>query len=95
MSGGQSEVGLRDGDEPRLDVHPYPVAAGPDADPDWYHSVHGNPMRFDGAFTIRPDVEWHDAMPATTKTLVTLLTQPFLSMHRLGVGFTRYQGTSE
>lgn len=60
---------------------------GADADPDWYHSVSGNPMRFNGELRIAPDEEWRTSMPRRAKALTTILTAPFLAAHRLRIGF--------
>src|SRR5581483_3509109 len=58
-----------------------------DADPDWYHSIYGHPMRFEGGFSIRADVEWRRTMGTRDKWIVTAATAPLLALHRLGVGF--------
>ena len=43
------------------------------------HAFAGNPVRFDTRnVTVRPDVEWCDAMARTHKLSVTLITMPLL-----------------
>jgi len=58
-----------------------------DADPRWYHSAQGNPVRFEKHFSIRADEEWRSAMSARNKLVVSALTAPFLALHRFGIGF--------
>jgi hypothetical protein len=58
-----------------------------DADPAWYHSLQGNPMRFDDRLSFRPDYEWRKAMPARSKVTVGALTLPFLALHASRIGF--------
>jgi hypothetical protein len=58
-----------------------------DADPAWYHSFQGNPMRFEQGLRLRPDVEWREKLPTRSKLLVTTLTAPFLALHALRIGF--------
>jgi hypothetical protein len=60
---------------------------GDDADPRFYHSVQGNPMRFDKPFRIRVDDEWRTTMRWPDKAIVTALTAPFLTVHHLRAGF--------
>jgi hypothetical protein len=51
------------------------------------HTVSGNPVRFNKKqVIIRPDNEWHDALPRRTKFLVTMLTWPMLMKYR----YSRY-----
>ena len=42
------------------------------------HTVGGNPVRFRGEVTIRPDEEWQEALGAGDRRLVTALTWPLL-----------------
>lgn len=59
-----------------------------DADPAWYHSFQGNPIRFDQRpLQLREDVEWREKLPARSKLLVTALTAPFLALHATRIGF--------
>ena len=49
------------------------------------HTVAGNPMRFDvGPVTLRPDVEWTDAMSAVDRAIVTTLSWPLLRRYGYG-----------
>lgn len=46
------------------------------------HAVSGNPMRFEsGEVTISEDDQWREALPASTRRLVTTFTWPKLSTH--------------
>jgi hypothetical protein len=58
-----------------------------DADLRYYHSVQGNPMRFEKPFRLRLDEEWRTAMRRSQKLVVGALTAPFLALHRARVGF--------
>ena len=42
------------------------------------HTVSGNPMRFEKAVTIRPDITWRTQMPRSQYWQVTLLSAPLL-----------------
>jgi len=47
-----------------------------------YHSVGGNPIRFDRSIPIvRPDYEWSGSMRWRDRAIVTILTFPFLLRH--------------
>lgn len=51
------------------------------------HSVAGNPNRHDsGTITLRPDLEWVEAMPAREKLAVTALAAPGLLGFGYGLG---------
>ena len=43
-----------------------------------FHSVAGNPVRFDSSRSIERDREWESAMPALDRATVTALTAPLL-----------------
>ncbi|HEX6301452.1 MAG TPA: sulfotransferase [Acidimicrobiia bacterium] len=46
------------------------------------HAVSGNPMRFEsGVVTISEDDQWREALPASTRRIVTTFTWPVLSTH--------------
>ena len=42
------------------------------------HTVAGNPMRFEGAFAVKPDEEWKHALGRRDRRLVAALTWPLL-----------------
>jgi hypothetical protein len=43
------------------------------------HTVAGNPIRFSAeALELRPDLQWHDALPRRDRRLVTAVTWPLL-----------------
>jgi hypothetical protein len=47
--------------------------------PPVYHSVSGNPIRFEqGALAIRPDLDWHASLDQRGKFAATALTLPLL-----------------
>ena len=48
------------------------------------HAVDGNPVRFSGSTLppIRPDLEWLQRLPLSSRLLVTVLTAPLLSRFR-------------
>jgi hypothetical protein len=70
--------------------------AGEKADPplegmkvrlDTGHAVSGNPMRFEkGVVTISEDKQWQEAMPRSSRFLVTATTWPGLSAHGYASG---------
>lgn len=66
----------------RAAVSAAPVPAAPSESPAIdrvNHTVAGNPIRFSAdALELRPDLEWHDALPRREKRLVTALTWPLL-----------------
>lgn len=46
------------------------------------HAVSGNPMRFDnGVVSINEDTQWQEALPRSSRLLVTAATWPALSAH--------------
>ena len=46
------------------------------------HAVSGNPMRFEsGVVTISEDDQWQEALPASTRRLITTVTWPALSTY--------------
>jgi hypothetical protein len=51
------------------------------------HAVSGNPMRFEsGVVTISEDDQWQEALPASTRRLITTITWPVLSTYGYGGG---------
>ena len=57
-------------------------AAGNDVALDRYHSVGGNPIRFDRDIpSVKPDYEWRHQMRWRDRAVVTVLTTPFLIRH--------------
>jgi len=57
-------------------------ASGIDAEIGRYHSVGGNPIRFDrNVPNVRLDDEWRQRMSWCDRTIVTALTTPFLVRH--------------
>jgi hypothetical protein len=51
-------------------------AAGPNVGTE--HQVSGNPMRFQSAFEITPDMQWLDRMTTRDKVVTTVITAPLL-----------------
>jgi hypothetical protein len=45
------------------------------------HTVAGNPMRFDAALDVRPDVEWRQRLSAPDRRVVSALTWPLLRLY--------------
>jgi hypothetical protein len=63
------------------------LAVGPQSvRPSIYHTVSGNPIRFDKSSpVVVVDDEWRSAMPRKNRIAVAAMTGPFLAHHRIAV----------
>jgi hypothetical protein len=69
----------------RLEMLHLPVADRPEGPPN-YHSVSGNPIRFERQpLVVKPDLEWRTELRWPDRLLTTALTAPLLAHHHLAV----------
>jgi len=69
----------------RLETLQMPLADR-SADPPNYHSVSGNPIRFERQpLVVKPDLEWRTELRWPDRLVTTVLTAPLLAHHHLAV----------